>query len=140
MNVTLMVLPTDSLRIVSPFKDLMHYDKKVIGRIAESMKKMGYDTAWPISVWAGHDNTVVDGHLRLAAARLAGLKNVLVAECEFKTEEDACLYSLHHNVFRGHYSDAKLDKIFECASYAALENRLKHLLMNFHSMTVEVVL
>jgi len=119
----------------------MPCDKKVIDRIAKSMKRTGYDSAWPISVWAGHDNAVVDGHLRLAAARLAGLKNVLVAECEFKTEEDACLYSLHHNVFRGHYTDAELDKILECASYAALENRLKHLLMNFHSsMTVEVVL
>jgi len=140
MDIRLKYVPTASLRSISPFKDLMPHDEKTIARIAKSMRKEGYDSAWPIVVWAGHENIIVDGHLRFAAARIAGLKEVYIAERQFQTENDACLYSLHNNVFRGHYSDAELDQILEDLNYADLQRMLNRLLANFHVSTIEVTL
>lgn len=69
-----------ALRTSEPFKTLMPFDMRVVELLAKSMKKDGFDYSTPIVVWKGHNNTVIDGHLRLAAALTAGIPQVWIYE------------------------------------------------------------
>lgn len=133
-------VPINSVHTASPFKELMPFDQKTVGMIADSMKAFGYDFAWPIVVWAGHNKTVVDGHLRLAAAHLAGLKKVVTIEREFNSENDACIYALQNNIFRGQHTDEEIDTITDKVKFGLLERNLKKLLDACHVLTVKVTL
>lgn len=130
----------DDLRTASPFKGLMPFDKKVVSRLANSMRKNGFDNAFPIVLWKGHNNLVVDGHLRLAAALKAGIKHVMVCEHEFPSEDEAVEYALHNNVFRSHYMDEELAQKSDDIGYALLEESLKNLASHCRITTIEVVL
>lgn len=133
------ISPT-SLRTAPPFKGLMPFDKKVVSRFANSMRKNGFDNAFPIVLWKGHDNLVVDGHLRLAAALKAGIKHVIVCEREFPSEDEAVEYALHNNVFRSHYMDEELAQKLNDARYSLLEKSIQHLTARCRIMTIEVTL
>ena len=90
------------LKMVSPFKDLLPPANHVVFAIAENMMENGYDMSRPIVTWAGHDNIVIDGHLRLRAAILADLDKVCVMEREFESEDHACIYALESVLNRRH--------------------------------------
>ena len=65
-----------------------------VGQIAESIKQFGFND--PIAVW-GKDNTVVEGHGRLEAARLLGMDEVPVIRLDHLSDEQRRAYTLAHN-------------------------------------------
>ena len=112
-NNTFKEIPVSSLRIDSPFKDILPFDDRAVTAIADSMRESGYDTAFPIVVWKDREGLIVDGHLRFAAAQKAGLKSVFIFEKEFSDEEQALDYSLHHNLYRKSCTDDEAIEIYE---------------------------
>ena len=112
-NNTFKEVPVSSLRIESPFKDILPFDDRAVTAIADSMRESGYDTAFPIVVWKDREGLIVDGHLRFAAAQKAGLKSVFIFEKEFSDEEQALDYSLHHNLYRKSCTDDEAIAIYE---------------------------
>jgi len=134
------IVPVDELITQAPFRELMPFDKKAIGLIVTGMKKNGYDSAFPIVTWKGHGNVVIDGHLRAAAAHLAGLETVSIFEHEFQTEKEAVAYAMHNNLYRGHYLPEDLGRRLENAEYALLEKHQRQLSAKCRIMTIEVTL
>lgn len=65
-----------------------------VEQIAASIEEFGFND--PIAVW-GKDNTVVEGHGRLAAARLLGIAEVPVIRLDHLTDEQRRAYTLAHN-------------------------------------------
>ena len=112
-NNTFKEVPVSSLRIESPFKDILPFDDGAVTAIADSMRKSGYDIAFPIVVWKNRDGLIVDGYLRLAAAQMAGLKTVFIFEKEFSGEEQALDYFIHNNLSRSSYTDEEIIEIYE---------------------------
>ena len=112
-NNTFKEVPVSSLRIESPFKDILPFDDGAVTAIADSMRKSGYDIAFPIVVWKDRDGLIVDGYLRLAAAQMAGLKTVFIFEKEFSGEEQALDYFIHNNLSRSSYTDEEIIEIYE---------------------------
>ena len=70
----------------APFKDLFTIKPSVLADITDSMKKNGYDEAFPLILWAGHGGVLVDGHTRLQAAKDAGVLDVAVVMHDFADE------------------------------------------------------
>ena len=112
-NNTFKEVPVSSLRIESPFKDILPFNDGAVTAIADSMRKSGYDIAFPIVVWKNRDGLIVDGYLRLAAAQMAGLKTVFIFEKEFSGEEQALDYFIHNNLSRSSYTDEEIIEIYE---------------------------
>jgi ParB-like chromosome segregation protein Spo0J len=67
--------------------------------VTESMRENGFDRAEPIVVWKGN-NSVVDGHTRLKAARTLGMEEVPVIEKEFEDVYAAILYTFERQANR----------------------------------------
>ena len=65
-----------------------------VEQIAESIRQFGFID--PIAVW-GPDNTVVEGHGRVAAARLLGIEEVPAIRLDHLTDEQRRAYTLVHN-------------------------------------------
>ena len=70
-----------------------HHDADVDAIVA-SIKEFGFDD--PIGVW-GEDNTIVEGHGRLLAARKLGMETVPVIHLDHLTDEQRRAYALAHN-------------------------------------------
>ena len=70
------------------------HPQEQVEQIAESIKEFGFND--PIAVW-GKDNTVVEGHGRLAAARFLGMTEVPVIRLDHLTDEQRRAYTLAHN-------------------------------------------
>ena len=104
----------------SPFKDLFAIKPAVLAGIAESMKKTGYDRAFPIVIWAGNNGVVVDGHTRLQAAKDAGLLEVPVVMRDFNDELAALEYAIGCQRNRRNITD---DELLACVN--ALDSRKK---------------
>ena len=114
------IVNTNSLRTAEPFKSLFPIRETDLDKIADDMKKHGFDHAHPIIVWAGHKFTVVDGHTRLAAARRLGIDAIPVVIREFRNEKDALEYAIDSQRNRRNLSDAEM---MRCLS--ALDKRKK---------------
>ena len=114
------IVNTNSLRTAEPFKSLFPIREADLDKIADDMKKHGFDHAHPIIVWAGHKFTVVDGHTRLAAARRLGIDAIPVVVREFGNENDALEYAIDSQRNRRNLSDAEM---MRCLS--ALDKRRK---------------
>ena len=108
------------VRTASPFKDLFAVKPAVLAGIIESMKKIGYDKAFPIVIWGGHGGVVVDGHTRLQAAKDAGLLEVAVVARDFDDELTALEYAIDCQRNRRNITD---DELLACVN--ALDERKK---------------
>lgn len=82
-------------------KDLKEYDKNArkhqdndINAIVKSIEKFGFSD--PIGVW-GEDNTIVEGHGRLQAAKKLKLDKVPVIHLDHLTDEQRRAYAIAHN-------------------------------------------
>ena len=120
MNYISTLVNTDSLRTAEPFKNLFPIREDTLDKIAESMKRYGFDRAHPIAVWSGHNLTVVDGHTRLLAATNLGIEVIPVVLREFADENAALEYAIGSQRNRRNLTDAELMK---CIS--ALDQRKK---------------
>jgi len=80
----------------------------VIRRIADNMRKYGFDVHRPIDVWkdgAGRGKHIIlEGHQRLDAAKRAGLTMVRVAYRELPTRLDALLWAAEQQAVRRNVS------------------------------------
>lgn len=88
----------NKIRKMKAFETLFEVDLGVVSAIAADMEVTGYDPAQPIVLGEGpwtDKPILVDGHMRLAAALEAGLKDVPVITRVFESEEQAILYAVH---------------------------------------------
>lgn len=108
MDKQISMMPTLEIRTASPFKDLFPVRETTLNEIVEDMKKNGYDYAHPITIWAGHKVTVVDGHSRLKAALQVGMSKVPIMLRNFADEEEALQYAIHSQSGRRNLTDAEL--------------------------------
>ena len=83
---------TDALRAYAG--NAKEHSQEQVEQIAESIRQFGFND--PIAVW-GKDNTVVEGHGRLAAAKLIGLAEVPVIRLDHLSDEQRRAYTLAHN-------------------------------------------
>jgi len=75
-------------------KCLPPLDEETYQGIKKSLAENGYDKAFPIVIWEGHD-IIVDGHHRQKACLELGIEPVIV-EHPFESLDDAILYALEH--------------------------------------------
>ena len=108
MDKQISMMPTLEIRTASPFKDLFPIRETTLNEIVEDMKKNGYDYAHPITIWAGHKVTVVDGHSRLKAALQVGMSKIPIMLRNFADEEEALQYAIHSQSGRRNLTDAEL--------------------------------
>ena len=106
------------IRTVAPFKDLFPIIDKVVEELYWDMQKNGFDKSKPIVLWESHNSIVIDGHMRLRAAKKAGLIQVPVTLKRFDTEEEALSYAVHCQRNRRNITDRE---IIHCI--AALDER-----------------
>lgn len=107
------------LKVEEPFKRLFKIEDRVLSAIEQNMRVKGYDESKPITIWRGR-NIVIDGHTRLFAAKLNDRETIPVKELDFKNEDAALEYALHHQRNRRSLDDAhilhlveKLDKMYK---------------------------
>ena len=96
------------IHTASPFKDLFPIREKDLKNIEESMKNNGFNSGLPITLWAGHDLTVIDGHTRLAAAKKLLFAQIPVILKKFKDEDEALKYAIEMQTNRRNLTDAEL--------------------------------
>lgn len=84
-----------------PVKELKPYDKNArkhadadVSTIVKSIEEFGFDD--PIGIW-GENNTIVEGHGRLIAAKKLGMKQVPVIRLDHLSDEQRRAYALAHN-------------------------------------------
>ena len=83
---------TDALRAYAG--NAKEHPPEQVDQIAESIRQFGFND--PIAVW-GKDNTVVEGHGRLAAAKQIGITEVPVIRLDHLDDEQRRAYTLAHN-------------------------------------------
>lgn len=96
----------DELEVSPPFSDLFPVSPDMLGTIAASMRKDGYDASKPINVWRQR-NIVVDGHTRRLAAIEAGVE-VLVYHHEFADEQAAIEYAIESQRNRRNLTESEI--------------------------------
>jgi len=92
------------IKTAEPFRSIFPVDKEIVAGIAESMKTGGYDNAYPVTIW-DEWNVLLDGHMRVQAARKAGLAEVLAVRRFFATEGDAVEFVLRTQGMRRNLTD-----------------------------------
>lgn len=87
--------------IMLKVKELKPYEKNVklhpasqIEKIKKSIKEFGFND--PIAVW-GENNTIVEGHGRLIAAKELGFTEVPCIRLDHLTEDERKAYTIVHN-------------------------------------------
>ena len=98
------------------------------------------DYCTPIVVWKGHNNTVIDGHLRLAAALTAGIPQVWIYEKEFASENDAIEYAIQTNTARDSLSEQEIEDQYTVLQYKRLAESTSRLGRKLRITTMEVSL
>ena len=83
---------TDALRAYAG--NAKEHPERQVEQIAQSIEEFGFND--PIAIW-GPDNTVVEGHGRLAAAKRLGMEEVPVIRLDHLTDEQRRAYTLAHN-------------------------------------------
>jgi ParB-like chromosome segregation protein Spo0J len=96
----------------SPFEGLFAIREEVVEAIGKDMEKNGYDESLPIVIWK-EGQVVVDGHMRLRAARKANLEEIPVVKRSFKDEEEALEYAVHNQRDRRNLADAQILRVVE---------------------------
>ena len=99
-----------------PVGDLKPYDKNArkhadydVSQIMTSIKKYGFND--PIGVW-GKDNTIIEGHGGLIAAKRLKMREVPVVHLDHLTDEERRAYGLIHNK-SAELSEWDMDRLME---------------------------
>jgi hypothetical protein len=100
-------LRTSDVRIGKDFESLFPINKAVRESIATSMRKNGFDENHPLVLWK-EENVLLDGHTRLAASKLVGLKQVPVVFSSFPNLEAALKYARSLQFNRRNLMDSDL--------------------------------
>ncbi len=96
----------------TPFEDLFPIKEEVVQAIGKHIGGNGYDEAAPIVIWK-EEGVVVDGHMRLRAARKANLAEIPVIKRSFKDEDAALDYAIHNQRNRRNLTDAEIMRVVE---------------------------
>ena len=92
MELRIEYLPVGALK---PYeRNTRKHGKIDVGKIAESIKKYGFDD--PIGIW-GEDNLIVEGHGRLMAAQELGMTEVPCIRLDHLSETERREYAIVHN-------------------------------------------
>jgi len=113
MDNKISMMDTLTIRTAAPFKNLFPIREELLNDIASDMKANGFDSLYPIVIWAGHKVTVVDGHTRLAAALKIGLTKVPIVLREFSDEKEALHFAIKSQSKRRNLTDAELMSCIE---------------------------
>lgn len=92
----------------APFKNVFTIQSKLLATIADSMKAIGFDGAFPLIVWMKDKPVLLDGHTRLKAALQAGVTEVPVIIKHFETDDAAIDYAVRSQRNRRNLSDAEI--------------------------------
>lgn len=106
----IVMMSIDELKVDQPFCDVFDIKESDLQQVIDAIKEKGFDTLYPIVVWDGHDNVVVDGHTRLAAAKQLGYTTVPVVPRSFADEEEALQHTISAQRVRRSLSQAELMK------------------------------
>lgn len=101
----------EDIKTASPFRDLFPSSEELLERIVWSMRKNGYDQSQPLILWDRSQPVIIDGHIRLRAARKAGLYQIPVVMKKFSDEAEAVQYAIECQRNRRNLRDAE---IFRC--------------------------
>lgn len=75
-------------------KNAKKHEEKDISIIKESIEKFGFND--PVGVW-GENNTIVEGHGRVLAAKELGIKTIPCIRLDYLSDEERRGYALAHN-------------------------------------------
>ncbi len=103
-----MLVPISKLTFDKEFKELFEQEEDKVNRIAANMRENGnkFDKSQPIII--NESFNVLDGHSRLMAAKIVGLKSVPVIMKKFSSKEDALEYELHLQLDRRNLTDSQI--------------------------------
>ena len=102
----------DKIVIIDELSSMFKSDEDVLERLVESMKD-GFNPSHPLHIFRYKGQWVlIDGHTRDLAARKAGIKKVYVQIHDFKTLEEAKLYSMEEQFNRRNTDDPDLLRQF----------------------------
>ena len=104
------VMKTKDIIMIKPFNELFDVEEHTYQSVLKSMKKNGYDQAFPVIVWG---DVVIDGHTRLEAAEECGMKEIPILRKEFADEKEAVEYAIHNQRDRRNLSEAELLRCIE---------------------------
>src|SRR5262245_61502578 len=84
------------LTIREPFKSLFPVEPEVVKALTSDMRANGFDGAQAIFVWKtpSGELVLVDGHMRVLAAKAARLKDVDATVRRFVDEDDAFAFAV----------------------------------------------
>lgn len=91
-NIKIEYIPASKLKAYD--RNARKHSQKDVEAIMHSIKEFGFLD--PVGVW-GTDNTIVEGHGRLAAAKKLGIKNIPCIRLDRLTDEQRRAYGLAHN-------------------------------------------
>lgn len=111
-----------TLKTNPKYQGLYKQEPKKVEELCRNMKEHGFDQTQPLIILK--DGTVVDGHSRLAAAIMAGLKEVFVIVKEgVDSETDVLMYEEHLQLSRRNLSEA--EKLNHLDNLLRLKNKAK---------------
>ncbi|EID84291.1 putative transcriptional regulator [Treponema sp. JC4] len=99
------------LKFDKDFKELFAQEPEKVERIAQDMKKHGFDKSQPII--ATKDGSILDGNSRFIAANQVGIKYLPVVYKNFVDKNEALKYELHLQLDRRNLSDAEVFAMFK---------------------------
>lgn len=96
------MMTVDSIEYSDDFKSLFPLDEKKVDEIAKDIAENGFDSSQPVHIWETPEGQkiLIDGHTRLAAAKIAQLYDIPVFIHHFETLQDALLYAVGLQVKR----------------------------------------
>lgn len=100
------------IKLSKVFRELFPLDDYLVIVIKESIQKDGYDSSQPVVLWK-EKRILVDGHIRLEAAKRANLKDVPVVLRDFKDEDAAIEAAILYQRNRRNLTDAELFRVSE---------------------------
>ena len=95
------------VKLHSNFQSLFPINKKVRDSIAESIRKDGFNKDYPLVIWK-EKGYLIDGHTRLAASKVIGIKKLPVIYKSFDSTKDATDFALSLQFNRRNLKDADL--------------------------------
>ena len=104
----------NEITTIPELEKAFHMDSAVKDRIKEDMQINGFSKAKPIHIfwWEGHC-VLCDGHTRFTAAKELGIQFIWAQVHEFKSINEALLFSMKEQFNRRNIEDSELFKQFE---------------------------
>ncbi|MBR4321793.1 ParB/RepB/Spo0J family partition protein [Treponema sp.] len=114
----------DEITMQSELKNAFHMNIDVKDRIKADIAENGFSKAHPIHIFKWKENWVLcDGHTRYTAAKELGLKTVWAQVHQFKSINEALLFSMKEQFNRRNIEDSDLFKQFETLRQEEIEGR-----------------